>query len=265
MLEQIKEFLTTGYNLYYVIAGVVIVLVAIIIIAVASKNAKKKKSNKVETPTVSTPSYAKISDIDVDAINVSKDEPVGNPNVIVKPPVKSTETVTSVVIKPVAQKKKEKVVEKAPEAPKRLESNFKEPTYSEEHAKRPGTIQIYKDNGGKFRFRVKSSNKETVGHSQGYTTKANCKAGIKAVINACKLAEVIDTTKEDYVPVVGRATFEVYRDNENKFRFRLTAANTNNILASQGYTAKANCINGVKAVKAICINHKLEDVTVNKK
>ena len=43
MLEQIKEFLTTGYNLYYVIAGVVIVLVAIIIIAVSSKNAKTKK------------------------------------------------------------------------------------------------------------------------------------------------------------------------------------------------------------------------------
>ena len=145
---------------------------------------------------------------------------------------------------------------------KRLESSFNEPTYSEEHAKRPGIFQIYKDNGGKFRFRVKSSNKETVGHSQGYTTKANCKSGINAVINACKTADVIDTTKEDYVSAVGRATFEVYRDNEMKFRFRLVAANTANILASQGYTAKSNCLNGIKAVKAICINHKVEDTTL---
>ena len=30
------------------------------------------------------------------------------------------------------------------------------------------------------------------------------------------------------------SVFEVYRDNEGKFRFRLRAANTSNILASQG-------------------------------
>ena len=114
-------------------------------------------------------------------------------------------------------------------------------------------------------FCVKSSNKETVGHSQGYTTKANCKSGINAVIKACKYAEIIDTTKEDYVSAVGRATFEVYRDNEMKFRFRLIAANTANILASQGYTAKSNCLNGIKAVKAICLNHNVEDSTLIKK
>lgn len=262
MLDLIKEFLATGYNLYYVVAGVVVVIAIIILIAVLVKKSKKKKAKKVVMPAVLEPSYAPISDIDVDAINFSKDEPVGNPNVIVKPPVKSTDVITSVVIKPVAQKKKEKTTPKAPEKPKRLESSFNEPTYSEEHAKRPGIFQIYKDNGGKFRFRVKSSNKETVGHSQGYTTKANCKSGINAVINACKTADVIDTTKEDYVSAVGRATFEVYRDNEMKFRFRLVAANTANILASQGYTAKSNCLNGIKAVKAICINHKVEDTTL---
>lgn len=265
MLDKIKEFLATGYNLYYVVLGVVVFLVVIILIASLVKKAKKKKAKKVVIPTVNEPDYTSINDIDVDAINVSKDEPMGNPNVIVKPPVKSTDVITSVVITPVAQKKKEKAVKKAPSKPQRLESSFKEPTYSEEHAKRPGTIQIYKDIGGKFRFRVKSSNKETVGHSQGYTTKANCKSGINAVINACKYAEIIDTTKEDYVSAVGRATFEVYRDNEMKFRFRLIAANTANILASQGYTAKSNCLNGIKAVKAICLNHNVEDSTLIKK
>ena len=75
-------------------------------------------------------------------------------------------------------------------------------------------------------------------------------------------AEVVDTTKLDYKPVIGRAVFEIYRDNENKFRFRIRAANTNNILASQGYTTKENCINGIKSVKHIILNHTLQDLTL---
>ncbi len=43
--------------------------------------------------------------------------------------------------------------------------------------------------------------------------------------------------------------FEVYKDKAGEFRFRLKAANGQNILSSEGYSAKASCLNGVESVK----------------
>ena len=43
--------------------------------------------------------------------------------------------------------------------------------------------------------------------------------------------------------------FEVYKDQAGEFRFRLKAANGQVILASEGYNAKASCLNGVESVK----------------
>ncbi|WP_299780494.1 YegP family protein [uncultured Formosa sp.] len=45
------------------------------------------------------------------------------------------------------------------------------------------------------------------------------------------------------------AKFEVYSDKSESYRFRLVAGNGQNILASQGYSSKANCLNGVESVK----------------
>jgi len=43
--------------------------------------------------------------------------------------------------------------------------------------------------------------------------------------------------------------FEVYKDKAGEFRFRLKAGNGQNILGSEGYSAKASCMNGVESVK----------------
>lgn len=45
------------------------------------------------------------------------------------------------------------------------------------------------------------------------------------------------------------AKFEIYNDNSGEFRFRLTASNGQNILASEGYKAKASCLNGIESVR----------------
>ena len=42
--------------------------------------------------------------------------------------------------------------------------------------------------------------------------------------------------------------FEVYKDKAGEFRFRLKAGNGQNILGSEGYSAKASCMNGIKSV-----------------
>lgn len=45
------------------------------------------------------------------------------------------------------------------------------------------------------------------------------------------------------------AKFEVYQDARNEYRFRLKANNGQTILASEGYSAKAGCMNGVESVR----------------
>ena len=45
------------------------------------------------------------------------------------------------------------------------------------------------------------------------------------------------------------AKFEIYPDKAGEYRFRLKAGNGENILASEGYKAKASCMNGVESVK----------------
>lgn len=44
--------------------------------------------------------------------------------------------------------------------------------------------------------------------------------------------------------------FELYKDNAGEYRFRLLAGNGQNILASEGYTSKSSCENGIDSVKA---------------
>jgi len=43
--------------------------------------------------------------------------------------------------------------------------------------------------------------------------------------------------------------FEVYKDKAGEYRFRLKAANGQNILSSEGYKTKTACLNGVESVK----------------
>jgi len=43
--------------------------------------------------------------------------------------------------------------------------------------------------------------------------------------------------------------FEVYKDKAGEFRFRLKAANGQNILGSEGYSSKSSCMNGIESVK----------------
>lgn len=53
--------------------------------------------------------------------------------------------------------------------------------------------------------------------------------------------------------------FEVYKDKNDNFRFRLTAKNGQNILASEGYTTKAACLNGIESIKKNSTNENRYD------
>ena len=47
--------------------------------------------------------------------------------------------------------------------------------------------------------------------------------------------------------------FEVYKDSADEYRFRLKASNGEIVLASEGYEAKAGCLNGIESVRENCM------------
>ncbi|NLT18948.1 MAG: tryptophanyl-tRNA synthetase [Firmicutes bacterium ADurb.Bin080] len=175
---------------------------------------------------------------------------------------KGESDLTSIIMIPIKAKEKHAREKNRNVEPERKESVFeKDFIYDPDTATRPGTIQIYTDNAAKFRFRLKASNGRTVAHSQGYTQKINAKNGIEAVISAARTADISDRTIKDSIPIIGRPVFEIYLDNDGKYRFKLIAANGKNILASQGYFEKKNCLNGIQSLRDIVALHEIKDVS----
>ncbi len=270
IIEAIKNFLSTGNNLILVIVIVVLVLALFIAMIVASiKKKKVEKKIAEEELALSEFEAAEQKPLAIETITLSpiieddKKEEVGA--ILVNSTVASEIADETVIMTPIKEKdrpiKKQKQQESVPQE---KVSSFIEPLPSPDDGKRPGIVQIYKDNGGKFRFRFRSSNMNTVGHSQGYTAKSACKGGIQAVVRAAEYATISDSTKEEMTTVIGKATFEIYKDKENKFRFRLIAANASNVLASQGYTSKANCLKGIESIRRIAEYHTITDDTLQK-
>jgi uncharacterized protein YegP (UPF0339 family) len=55
-----------------------------------------------------------------------------------------------------------------------------------------GTFEIFRDNKGEYRFRLKGRNGEIVATGESYPTKAHVKRGIQAVQRAAADAKVED-------------------------------------------------------------------------
>ena len=52
-------------------------------------------------------------------------------------------------------------------------------------------FELYKDNGGEFRFRLKAANSLNIGKSEGYKAKASAKKGIASVAKNAPDAPII--------------------------------------------------------------------------
>ena len=99
-----------------------------------------------------------------------------------------------------------------------------------------------------FKFDLKAGNGEVIATSEVYTTEAACKKGIESVKKNAAIAGVEDQTVEGFEKVK-HPKFEIYEDKSGEFRFRLKAGNGQIIATGEGYTTRANCINGVDSVK----------------
>lgn len=99
-----------------------------------------------------------------------------------------------------------------------------------------------------IKFDLKANNGEVIATSEVYTSDSACKNGIESVRKNSIAAKLEDQTVENYETVTN-PKFEVYTDKANEYRFRLKARNGEIIAVSEGYKAKASCLNGIESVR----------------
>ena len=99
-----------------------------------------------------------------------------------------------------------------------------------------------------IKFDLKATNGQVILTSEVYTTEAACRKGIESIMKNAPIANVENQTEEGYETLT-HPKFEMYEDKAGEFRFRLKARNGEIIGTSEGYTAKAGCLNGIESVK----------------
>lgn len=107
---------------------------------------------------------------------------------------------------------------------------------------------VVKETATGVKFDLKAGNGQVIATSEVYSSEAACLNGIESVKKNAPVAAVEDQTKEGFA-TEKNPKFEIYTDKAGEFRFRLTASNGQTIAVSEGYTAHANCLNGVESVK----------------
>jgi len=95
-----------------------------------------------------------------------------------------------------------------------------------------GKFECYKDKAGEFRFRLKAANGNNILSSEGYKSKSGCANGIESV------------RKNSQDP----DRFVKTETASGKFRFALTAKNSQKIGTSQNYQSESGRNNGIKSV-----------------
>lgn len=108
-----------------------------------------------------------------------------------------------------------------------------------------GKFQIYTDNGGEFRFRLKAANGQEILASEGYKTKVSCLNGVESV--------------KKNAPTDAR--YERKQNKAGKPMFNLKATNGQVIGTSEAYETEASRENGIESVKKNAPEAAVDDTT----
>ena len=117
---------------------------------------------------------------------------------------------------------------------------------------------VIKETATGFKFDLKAGNGEIIATSEVYTTEDACINGIESV-RKNSVGEIDDLTVENGAEVK-HPKFELYEDKAGEFRFRLKARNGEVIATSEGYKAKASCVNGIESVKKNAPDAEVEKI-----
>ena len=99
-----------------------------------------------------------------------------------------------------------------------------------------------------IKFDLVHTNGQVIATSEIYAPRKSCLAGVSSVQRNAAAANVEDQTAEGFEKAKC-PKFEMYIDKAGEFRFRLKATNGQIIATSEGYKAKASCLNGIESVK----------------
>ncbi len=99
-----------------------------------------------------------------------------------------------------------------------------------------------------IKFDLRATNGQVILTSEVYTTGASCRKGIESIRKNAPIANVENRTEEGFA-VMTHPKFEMYQDKAGEYRFRLKARNGEIIGTSEGYSAKAGCLNGIESVR----------------
>lgn len=110
-----------------------------------------------------------------------------------------------------------------------------------------------------IKFDLKAGNGEVIASSEVYSSKASCENGVESVRKNAPIAALEDQTAEGFEQQKN-PKFEVYTDKAGEFRFRLKARNGEIIATSEGYKAKAGCLNGIESVRKNAPDAAVEEV-----
>jgi len=106
-------------------------------------------------------------------------------------------------------------------------------------------FEIYKDNSGEFRFRLKASNGQNILASEGYAAKSGCTNGIESVKKNAP-----DDSK-----------YERLESKNGSPYFNIKAGNNQVIGTSQMYSSVSAMENGIESVKTNAPSAGVEDLT----
>ncbi|MES3517360.1 MAG: YegP family protein [Natronomonas sp.] len=135
-----------------------------------------------------------------------------------------------------------------------IEMEFEDGAIDTEADESKATFELYEDEGGDYRWRLRHDNGNIIADSsEGYASKQKAKQGLESVKTNAAGGHVVDQTRDEAVDDEAsgsKATFEIFQDSGEKWRWRLRHDN-GNIIADCGgsYSSKQKTKQGLRSVK----------------
>jgi len=111
-----------------------------------------------------------------------------------------------------------------------------------------GKFEVFKGKNRQFYFRLKASNGEIIGKSEGYIAKQSAETGIASVKANSRF----------------RHNFDLKESRNNQWYFNLKAQNGEIILTSEMYVSKQGAEKGIDSVMRNAPTAKILDLTKSK-
>ena len=84
---------------------------------------------------------------------------------------------------------------------------------------------------------------------------------LAAAVGACALDQAAGQDKKDKKAGVAAAVFELYKDKQDEYRFRLKDGEVLLATSGKGYKTKADCLKVIDLIKSTAGKAKVEDIS----